>query len=160
MFVAGLQSMWNKFKGFVVDGFLVAIAELKKAMPDVLGGTDEEIDKQLQESIAARREARQQAMDEALKDVNDPNAKLQEMVDAQAKKRGDGAGGMKGQQRDFREYLPKVTDRVKGLFQAPDLNRALSYGDNVNVDRATIQTAKNTGVIANEIKRLEPATFK
>lgn len=60
---------------------------------------------------------------------------------------------------NFKDYIPKVTAQIKGLFQAPNLNQALGYGDNVKVSTATIQTAANTKVIANEIKRLEPKTF-
>lgn len=159
-FTLGLQQLWNNFKDKIVDGFIYLVAEMKKLLPEAIAGSASEIDAALAANLEARRKAREEALAEAMAEAQAAKEELQRMVDAQAAKRAGGAAVARGEQRDFREYMPRVTERVKGLFQAPNLNQVLGYGDNVKVDQATIQTAKNTGAIVKEIKRLEPATFK
>ena len=158
LFIVGLQSMWNNFKMYVVDSFIIAAGEMQKYLPDSLAGTNAEIDAAIAENLARRKEARDKAMEEALQEANDARAKLQEMVDAQAAKRNAAKLGTPTLP-DITRYDPKVTDRIKGLFQAPNFNQALGYGDNVKVTQATLDTAKNTGVIAKEIKKLDTPRF-
>jgi len=155
-FVIGMKSAWNEFLKWYFTKTMDAVKAVAKAfglddLAERVTGSEEEGKKKFLEIMGFDLDADIARRDQLKRELD---ALIQQ---AKPKEEFPGAVGGHGNMAD---YLPKLTERIKGLFQAPDLNRALSYGDNVNVDRATIQTAKNTGVIANEIKRLEPATFK
>jgi len=151
-----MKSAWNEFLKWYFTKTMDAVKAVAKAfglddLAERVTGSEEEGKKKFLEIMGFDLDADIARRDQLKRELD---ALIQQ---AKPKEEFPGAVGGHGNMAD---YLPKLTERIKGLFQAPDLNRALSYGDNVNVDRATIQTAKNTGVIANEIKRLEPATFK
>lgn len=113
----GLQIIWNKFKNYIVDGFMKMSAEIAKMLPESIVGSAAAIDAALAANLAARKESRDAAFDETVMRVEQAKQKLNELA-------GEAAGKANAP-AELRKLpsgsaMARLLGGARGTFSAPD----------------------------------------
>lgn len=161
--IIGLKTAWNDFLKWYFTSTVDGVEGLAKALglDDVakgLAANKEEAKNKLVDMIGfdlasdiAHRDQLKRELEAMIDTARAKNAKANEIAAMPLSAYSHG---------NLADYLAKITDASKGLFNAPSLNRSLGVGSKVKTDKAITDTAKNTAVIARNTANIEAATFK